>query len=77
MIRGSYCLSLAFMVELVEGLRGRGLPCGRCQRFESAYQSQTDPQSDLIITNFELIGRYVFRIQMNTREIMIIHLKWF
>lgn len=77
MIRGSYCLLLASMVELVEGLRGQGLPCGRCQCFESTYQSQTDPKSDLIATNFELIGRYVFRMQMNTREIMIIHFKWF
>ncbi|GAV76036.1 LOW QUALITY PROTEIN: hypothetical protein CFOL_v3_19511, partial [Cephalotus follicularis] len=35
--RGSYCLSLASMVESVGGLRDGGLPCGRCQRFESAY----------------------------------------
>ena len=34
---GSYCLSLASMVESVGGLRGGGLPCGGCQRFESAY----------------------------------------
>ncbi|TYG76255.1 hypothetical protein ES288_D03G100400v1 [Gossypium darwinii] len=34
---GSYCLSLASMVESVGGLRGSGLPCGGCQRFESAY----------------------------------------
>ncbi|KAA0031756.1 hypothetical protein E6C27_scaffold506G00200 [Cucumis melo var. makuwa] len=32
---GSYCLSLAFMIEAVEGLRGSGLPCGGCQQFES------------------------------------------
>ncbi|MBA0688987.1 hypothetical protein Goari_006739, partial [Gossypium aridum] len=25
------------MVESVGGLRGGGLPCGGCQRFESAY----------------------------------------
>ncbi|MBA0608277.1 hypothetical protein Godav_020517, partial [Gossypium davidsonii] len=25
------------MVESIEGLRGGGLPCGGCQRFESAY----------------------------------------
>ncbi|MBA0862615.1 hypothetical protein Goshw_010740 [Gossypium schwendimanii] len=25
------------MVESVRGRRGSGLPCGRCQRFESAY----------------------------------------
>ncbi|MBA0637508.1 hypothetical protein Godav_024963, partial [Gossypium davidsonii] len=25
------------MVESVGGLRGSGLPCGRCQRFKSAY----------------------------------------
>ncbi|KAB2074996.1 hypothetical protein ES319_A07G189300v1, partial [Gossypium barbadense] len=35
--QGSYFLSLASMVESVRGLRGGGLPCGRCQRFESAY----------------------------------------
>ncbi|KAF4348549.1 hypothetical protein F8388_000228 [Cannabis sativa] len=29
---GSYCLSLASMVESVGGLRGSGLPCGGCQR---------------------------------------------
>lgn len=34
---GSYCLPLASMVESVGGLRGGGLPCGGCQRFESAY----------------------------------------
>ena len=34
---GSYCLSLASMVESVGGLRGGSLPCGGCQRFESAY----------------------------------------
>ncbi len=33
---GSYCLSLASMVES-GGRRGGGLPCGGCQRFESAY----------------------------------------
>ncbi|MBA0857437.1 hypothetical protein Goshw_022197, partial [Gossypium schwendimanii] len=32
-LRGSYCLSLASMVESVGGLRGGGLPCGGCQRF--------------------------------------------
>lgn len=36
-VRGSYCLSLASMVESVGDLRGGGLPCGGCQRFESAY----------------------------------------
>ncbi|MBA0844618.1 hypothetical protein Goarm_022450 [Gossypium armourianum] len=36
-VQGGYCLSLASMVESVGGLRGDGLPCGRCQRFESAY----------------------------------------
>ncbi|MBA0575181.1 hypothetical protein Golob_024571, partial [Gossypium lobatum] len=37
-VRGeSYCLLLASMVESVRGLRGSGLPCGKCQRFESAY----------------------------------------
>nr|KJB44140.1 hypothetical protein B456_007G237800 [Gossypium raimondii] len=35
--RAHYCLSLASMVEPVRGLRGGALPCGRCQRFESAY----------------------------------------
>lgn len=34
---GSSCLSLASMVESVRGLIGGGLPCGGCQRFESAY----------------------------------------
>ncbi len=34
---GSYCLSLASMVESVGGLSGDGLPCGGCQWFESAY----------------------------------------
>lgn len=34
---GSYCLSSASMVESVGGPRGGGLPCGGCQRFESAY----------------------------------------
>ncbi|VVA21094.1 PREDICTED: ZemaCp157 [Prunus dulcis] len=29
---GSYCLSLASMVESVGGLRGGSLPCGGCQR---------------------------------------------
>ncbi|KAK6923552.1 LOW QUALITY PROTEIN: hypothetical protein RJ641_011856 [Dillenia turbinata] len=33
---GSYCLSLASMNQS-GGLRGGGLPCGGCQRFESAY----------------------------------------
>ena len=28
---------MAFIVELVGGLRGRSLPCGGCQGFESAY----------------------------------------
>ena len=37
MFGGSYCLSLASMVESFEGLRGGGLPCGRCKRFEAAY----------------------------------------
>ncbi|KAG4165614.1 hypothetical protein ERO13_A13G086695v2, partial [Gossypium hirsutum] len=35
--RAHYCLSLASMVESAGGLRGGGLPCGGCQRFESAY----------------------------------------
>lgn len=34
---GSYCLSLASMVESVGDRGGGGLPCGGCQRFESAY----------------------------------------
>lgn len=31
MFEGSYFLSLASMVEIVEGLIGSGLLCGRCQ----------------------------------------------
>jgi hypothetical protein len=39
---GSDCLSLASMVESVGDRRGGGLPCGGCQRFESAYHLAGD-----------------------------------
>ena len=49
---GSYCLSLASIVESVGGLRGSGLPCGGCQRFESAYLQPVNLADTMIAPNF-------------------------
>ncbi|MBA0856633.1 hypothetical protein Goshw_001048, partial [Gossypium schwendimanii] len=55
---GSYCLSLASMVESDGGLRGGGLPCGGCQRFKSAYLQLVNlAETKLYDRDQEVMGR--------------------
>ncbi|KAK8519704.1 hypothetical protein V6N12_030068 [Hibiscus sabdariffa] len=74
---GSYCLSLAYMVESVGGLRGGGLSCGGCQRFESAYLQLVNLAETKLYdsTQFFRFGSSIYDLSfMNFDKILPFHL---